>query len=283
MTATLELRKQGIKATDTTATYSYLLKSDDDNEIFPETNARTAALDLLPDPTSFPFASMSLDLLVDEPVVWLVEVNYGTPGGSPVPSTDGDIDFSFDIGTETRHITRSLGNIGSYKRDDAPGGDVPYDFDDYINVQDDGSVAGADILIPTAQFTLNVNFVGVISEAYQLKVKNAVTKTNSTIFRGRDIGEVLFLGATGSTRFSGGSPSQSNIQLRFAERQNQDDAAIDGFTGSTIEIRGWDLAWQYTVNEEFAGPPKSIKPKPKGFLVELIYEQTDLNELLVLT
>lgn len=198
---------------------------------------------------------------------WIVPVEYG-----PLDEAEEDDDepsLSFEIGGGTVHITNSFETVGSY----APAGQTAPDFQGAINVTKD-NVEGADIPARSFQFSLTKKYDdSVVTQAFIDNIYNLCVCVNTTTFRGRQPGEVLFLGASGSKR----GKEKWEITYKFAciPNGNFDVGSIAGITK-----RGHDLLWIRYADEEDAVAKRLVK-RPVAAFVERVLEYDDLNGLAV--
>jgi hypothetical protein len=95
-----------------------------------------------------------------------------------------------------------------------------------------GTVEGVDIVVPKFGFSINYTFdAKFLNPAMLLVHYNLTGRTNSAAFWGFAAGEVLFLGATGST----GSNDLADLSFKFAASPNTNVATA----GITISKGGW--------------------------------------------
>ena len=168
----------------------------------------------------------------------------------------------------TQHITQSLQTVGSY----APPGKQAPDFKGAIGVTHD-SVEGVDITIPVYNFS-ETHYIATaaVTGAYKAALFNLTGKVNDGAFRGFAIGEVLFLGASGSKR----GEDDWEITFRFAASPNVTGLTIGDITG--IDKKGWEYMWVRYADAEDAAA-KAIVKKPVAVYVEKVYETGDFAGL----
>jgi hypothetical protein len=178
------------------------------------------------------YSGLVLDSIEAEPIhsdsatsqgVWKGKARYVSP----------EVEYTFDTGGGTQHITQSYGTVNSY----APGGLTPPDFAGAIGVSED-AVDGVDVPSPKFDFTETHTFDGsAVTTSYKLALFNLTGKKNNASFKGFAAGECLFLGATGSSRGSG----QWSITFRFSGSPNVSGLSVGGITG--ISKLGWQYLW----------------------------------------
>jgi hypothetical protein len=188
----------------------------------------------------------------------------------PYANTNGSFHLSFDTtgGTVNRKV--SIGTVNSYK---ATGeGTDPPDYKGAIDVQDDGSVNGVDIVIPALK--LNVHFrhpQGIINGEQIKQLARMAGTVNSTNFLGYEVGEVLFIGVSGIE----GTDTETEITYQFACSENLSDATMGPFTG--ITKAGWDHAWVKFKSEVAGGNPVI---QPRWLYVEKVYYRKPFAAIL---
>ncbi|WP_146370269.1 hypothetical protein [Symmachiella macrocystis] len=188
---------------------------------------------------------------------WEGEVTYGVPEAS-----EGDgVDYTFDTGGGTAHLTQSLETLGSYA---APGYSAP-DFGGAIGVTPDG-VNGVDVAVPVYHFSETHRFPpSAVTEDYKNTLADLTGCQNSTTFRGRERGEVHFEGAAGSQR----GQEDYEIAFKFAVSPNATNLTVGPVTG--IDKGGWDYLWVRYIDKEDASS-KSLIKYPAAVYVERVKE-----------
>lgn len=215
--------------------------------------ARDALLDDANTPPTF--NDLDRDLLPDidpEGEFWKAIVRYGTVGGGIGGPPTGFERHDFAIGGGSARIKTAI-STQSF------GANAP-DTGALIGVSDDGAggwtAQGLDINVPTSEFTI-VRYMpaSTITDAYQLQLEAMAFTTNDAVFRGRAIGEVLFLGANGTLR-----PTLSDYEMafRFARRINRTDIVVPGVP-SDITVTGTTGGWQYLEPIEKQGRLLGVK------------------------
>jgi hypothetical protein len=195
---------------------------------------------------------------------WEGSVRYG-----PLePPETGDSSFSFDTGGGTQHITQSLATVGGY----APPGQTPPNFGGAIGVTGD-SVEGVDVTVPVYNFT-ETQYIdaALVTGAYKAALFYLTGTVNNAPFRGFAVGEVLFLGASGSRR----GQEDWEITFRFAASPNVSGLVVGSITG--INKRGWEYLWvRYADAEDTAA--KALVKRPVAAYVEQVYPYGDFAGL----
>lgn len=194
--------------------------------------------------------------------VWEVSSRYG----KSEPKDTGASSFSFDTGGVTAHITQSLSTAGRY----APAGSTAPDCKGAIGVTTD-SVEGTDVTVPVYNFT-ETHYLPVasVSPAYKAALFGLTGRVNSGSFRGFAVGEVLFLGASGSQR----GADDWEITYRFAASPNVTGLAVGSITG--IAKKGWEYLW---VRYGDAEDENVLVKRPIAAYVEQVYPLGDFAGL----
>jgi len=201
---------------------------------------------------------------------WQGRVTYASrSGGSQEAPTELDSTFSFDTTGGTEKITRSRHASSRYP----PG--VPPDLGGLIG-WDGKQVQGCDRTVPIYKWTeTHYKSASAVDQAYKIAMRDLTGTTNLAAFRGFAIGEVLFLGVSGSRR--GDDPSDLwELTYHFAAQANQEHESI----GSILNITkgGWQYLWVFY--EESVDPVAKVKiPLAKYVYVETIYEAGDFDTL----
>jgi hypothetical protein len=185
--------------------------------------------------------------------VWEITVRYGKKEAKDT----GESSFSFDTGGVTAHITQSLATIARY----APSGTAP-DCQGAIGVTSD-SVEGTDVTVPVYNFT-ETHYLPIasVTGAYKAALFQLTGKVNNAPFKGFAVGEVLFLGASGSQR----GVEDWEITYRFAASPNVTGLAVGPITG--INKKGWEYLW---VRYADAEDQNVLVKQPIAAYVEQVY------------
>lgn len=199
---------------------------------------------------------------IDEILVGVFEVvvSYSS---IDIPET-GESEFSFEIGAGSQHITQSLETIAIY----APDGETAPDFKGAIGVTDD-SVEGVDISVPVYRFSeKHIIAAASVTGAYKALLFEATATTNNASFKGFAAGEVLFQGASGTTR----NQSEWEVTFNWAASKNETDLVVGDISG--IAKKGWEYMWvRYReVKDDDAG---RIVRRPSSVHIERVYKASN--------
>ena len=199
-------------------------------------------------------------------MVWDGSASYERFNRTP-PET-GDSSYSFDTTGGSQHIMQAIEHIADY-----PAG-TKHEYKGAINVQRDGeslSVEGVDITVPVFSWT-ETHYLSnaTVTDAYKLAVFGLTGRTNNAIFHGFQIGEVLFLGVTGSQR----GTEDWELTFHFAASLNRTNFAISTITG--INKKGWEYMW---VTYEDSVNTDVVVKQPVAVHIERVYESGDFVAL----
>jgi hypothetical protein len=176
----------------------------------------------------------------------------------------GESSYQFETGGGTKHVSYALATT-KYP------GSAP-DMANAVNF-DGKEINGVDVQAPVFNFSeTHVLPAANVTGAYKLALFNATGKVNNATFKGFALGEVLFLGASGSQR----GDDDWEISFRFAASPNATGLTVAGITG--IAKKGWEYLW---VNwcKEVDGATNALKPKAQGVYVQQVYELANFSTL----
>jgi hypothetical protein len=182
--------------------------------------------------------------------------------------------LQFEITGNNQHITQSKETIAAYNGTNKSAATT--DYKGGINCDKSGP-HGCEIYVPSGQWSETYEIpVGDLDVSYELAVK-ALKKTpvNNASFRGRDKGEVLFMGMNGA--LSSVDPRYYTMTFRFGEEHNVTDLSVSGIDG-TITKEGWQYLW-YAYDEQLASSGKQATYQPTAAYVERVYDYGDFSVL----
>lgn len=195
---------------------------------------------------------------------WQASVRYGIYE----PPQTGDSSYNFETGGGTQHVTQSLGTVGAW----AAPGLVPPNFHGAIGVGKD-SIDGVDITVPVYNFgETHYLPAAAVTPGYKAALFRLTGTVNAFPFRGFDVGEVLFLGASGSKR----GQDDWEIAYKFAASPNALGLSVGSITG--INKRGWDYLWVRYADVEDSSA-KMLVQRPIAAYVEQVYPYRDFSGL----
>ena len=191
---------------------------------------------------------------------YYVEVPYGRLDKTSIPRNS--YTFSFDTTGKTTNVKVAKAHIKSYPTDGNFHKGV-------IGVKQDGSVDGADIIIPGLRLSFAFKFPsGIITANY---VKNLSRKTgtvNLYRFLGFEPGELLFMGATGEN----GSEVDMTVNFAFEASENAIGITTGGITN--VDKKGHEYLWHEFGDEVDSGVGVT---RAKRVHVEQVYDPADFD------
>lgn len=194
---------------------------------------------------------------------FIATVPYG-----PQQKDTGSVSFSFDTTGATIKIKAAKEHITAY---DADGEDTSNVHHGAIGVTNDLKVEGCDIIVPALKLSYTFKHPqGVVSEIFAKGLARATGQTNANPWRTFDVGEALFIGATGG----GGTDTAAEVTYNIICSENADgDLTIGGISG--IVKSGHAFAWVEFKDETEGGEPAV---QPKRVNIERVYDAIDFYE-----
>ena len=194
-------------------------------------------------------------------LLWNVSVSY-----TEKDKENGSYTFSFDATAGTVRARTSKQTVARYPEDAA-------DHKGLINVDKDGKVEGADIVIPALKLVVEFQHPkGFITIPQTKLLARTVGKSNSTEFLTFAPGEVLLVGVTGSV----GSESPAALQYSLACSENATGLNIGDISG--IAKDGHDLIW--CTYEDYTTDDGKAATRPLAAYVERLYDRVNLAAIL---
>jgi hypothetical protein len=180
---------------------------------------------------SVPLTKRVITLRAVDEKAYDADVKYTFAGKERDPLQEGESSYQFETAGGSIHITRALDETVFV----ASG--TPPSFEDLIGVNGD-EVAGADIVAPVFSFSeTHVLPAASVTAGYKLALFAATGTTNNATWKGFAAGEVLFLGASGTSR----GDLAWQINYRFLAAKNQSGLSIGAITG--ISKKGHEYLW----------------------------------------
>jgi hypothetical protein len=169
----------------------------------------------------------------------------------------GKMRISFDTQGGSIHITQAKAHIARFP------GTAP-DYKGAIGVTGKDDVEGADIVIPALKLTVGFTHpLGVITLTQIFNMADWTGQTNSDVFLGRQPGEILYLGSTGSE----GSESPADVDHHFAYSKNLTGLTIGGISG--VSKKGHEYYW---IRYKPAVDGGKSARQPEAIYVERLYD-----------
>ena len=206
-----------------------------------------------------------VDIGTPDASIWDGVVRYGRWRRQP---DTGESVFEFDTTGGTQHVTQSLQTVGIY----AAPGRVATDFQGAIGVTDSG-VEGVDITVPVYRWSER-HFLDeeMVTEAYKDNLFWLTGRLNAHQFRGRETGEVLFMGSRGARR----SDEDWEVSFHFAASPNRRGLQVGSVVG--IDKGGWEYLWVQYEKVEDSGSER-VATRPRAVYVERVYEHDDFLKM----
>jgi len=182
-----------------------------------------------------------------------VAITYGPPKrAEPNLPT-----WSFDTTGGTRKVTQAVAHIGDY----APPGQTAPNFGGAVGVTPDGNVEGVEVPSPSGKYSEHWVLSRLwVSDAYLMTLAGMTGTVNATPFRGRNPGEVMFMGARASSR----DQDWVEIDFEFNLSPNAFNVPVGNIT--VPFKRGWDYVWTRYVDDEDATAKVAIKTAASAHL-----------------
>lgn len=204
--------------------------------------------------------------------LYYFEVEFG-----PVPILDpGKWSFSFDTTGGTIHRRYSRECMDAYLPAGSPLVAAEQKKNSAIGFHPNtGQIDGTDVVIPVAKRTYTYKHPrGVVTESYADLLEVLTGIVNANPWHNRPAGEVLFLGAQGTTTVSG--DAECTLAYQFAMSKN--------VTGASYGVAGWDEILNIdkdghhfldVVFEDVAGGDDHPNQKIQVIKIHRMYEELD--------
>jgi hypothetical protein len=182
--------------------------------------------------------------------------------------TNDDDSFSFDTQGGTAKMYSPKQRMGIYP---APGKSAP--TRQYAIGETDHDVEGVEVVIPQLKFTEKHTLpYNAVDREYIVSLARLTGTVCAGSFRLFDIGEVLFVGASGSKE----PMKDPEISFSFVASQNATDLQIGDITG--ITKRGHDYLWIRYCDQSDDDAHTMVKT-PEYVFVEQVYDYRDWSGL----
>lgn len=206
--------------------------------------------------------------------VWECRVRYERAELLPIPV--GGNRYAFDSTGGTRHITHAEDTRG-YGRPGLNGEpQQPAPKTSAIN-EDGDNVEGTDIVVPSFQFTeTHVFAASYITAGFISNIFNLTGTVNDAWFRSMQLGECLFMGATGASRDETTGEEDWEITYKFAGLPTRVNFKVGDIP--VMLKRGWDYMWVRFGDEKDEETDKMVKV-PEAVYVQQVYPYRDFSYL----
>lgn len=199
--------------------------------------------------------------------VWLGTCKWISPN-NPANAPIGYFSLSFDITGQQQKITYSRQTVMGYTASA-----VKKNFKQAINVNQDGTIDGCDILVPYLTYQAKQIYgPGQITQSFVTALSGIVGTVNDGPYQGYSAGEMLLTRVTGAPR----DDSAYDLTFSFAISQNETGLTIGDITG--ISKDGWDYLWVYYEERDDSTTHTSNKIPINAF-VERVYRRTNYNTI----
>lgn len=181
---------------------------------------------------------------------------------------------SFDVGGQTTHITQSKSTVNTY----LAAGAKKFDYKGAINVQEDGTVDGCDIIVPAITFQIDYTVLpSLITESYTAMLALVCGRTNNATYKGFAAGELLLNKVSGQRR----DRDNWDISFGFLVSKNRTDLMVG--TIGPISKKGWEYMWARYARQQLKDPTTEkvigTCKQPVQVYIEKVYDDTDYSVL----
>lgn len=198
---------------------------------------------------------------------WFSSVTYQV-SSSTLLQIGGDSVYNFDTTGGTQHITHSIQTIDKK----GPTGRQAPDNKQAIGATAT-AVEGCDIVVPIYHFSeTHIVDDDDVTAGYKLLLSEMTGTVNNAVWKGYQIGEVLFLGAVGTQRGN----ADWEITYRFAASLNKTGIVVGDV--EPIDKKGWEYFWVLYEPVEDTGAIFQIE-NPRATYVEKVYELDTFADL----
>lgn len=185
-----------------------------------------------------------------------------------------ETDVSFDLASGGERVTHSIRTRNAYLANGITDPATPPDFQNAINIVDD-QVLGFEVdprAMAEKTFSVGQRVKNtLITNAWAQEIESRNFLVNSIPFRGRQPGEVMFFGLSGTVDLTA---EFSNLSWDFGYRKNLTNVTIGKFSG--VNKRGWDLSWIYH-ESKFDDSEELLIKNPIALYIEQIFFEGDLS------
>jgi hypothetical protein len=175
-----------------------------------------------------------------------------------------DYTFNFDTTGGMIHLTCAKEHIADYAAPGDPAGNNINQHGGVIGVTDNGEVEGTDIYAPALKMNYGFRFPeGVVNSTLARTLARATGKTNSDIWDGFQVGELLYIGSTGSD----GRDAEAAVDFHLLASENATGLTIGDIVG--IAKKGWEYLWVSYIPNVVGGKAARI---PDRVFVERVFD-----------
>lgn len=231
----------------------------------------------------------SVSRTTEDGLHWTFVVPYGLrPGIAPSDTTA--VTRAVTFGGTTATVLRSKKTVGQYANglaaDEDPDGLATPHFSQAINVQQDGTVNGLEVPIPSLAFTITKEFTFANDSsrrAYEQIVYACCSRVNDDTYLGFAAGELLLLKATAES--VDGTLLVYRYTYEFVYSENVTGLTLPGLEDDsssphTIDKRGHEYLWTRTKNKTKVVAGKTIDAQTADIaVVDVVFDEADFTTL----
>lgn len=196
------------------------------------------------------------------------------PEGQPLENM---VKWSFDTTGQTQRITVAKKEVARGERSQS------YPAPDMLGAigWDGQQLQGVDVIIPSLKITATVPYKpSEVTKEWIANLARATGKTNSKKWQGFEIGELLYIGSTGTKEvpLANGVPQQKPFDVvhSFEASENQKPYTVGPITIEEGK-KGWEYAWLRF--EQVDDANSVVYPKPVHAYIDQVYDEFDFKNL----
>ena len=274
----------GVNGSPESRTLSYIVEMDSataepvDGEVFAEAANPATYGSIIPD-TYDDLPKTNIQVRQVLPFIYRVEITYSTIdlAAASLTAVSATAERSFAYGTGTERVLYSRETLNSY-----PGTATTYN--NAIGVEGEGqnqTIGGAQSVFPVGRRSMSyVIPQASLTTTYEETIEDLVGKTNDDTFLGRAAGEVLFLGARGSTALLTSTARTAKVNARitfdFEVRKTIAQPVTIAGVSVTDDIPPFSYVWVRYIKKKGAN---GIVQEAEGVHVERLYDEGDFSTL----
>lgn len=202
----------------------------------------------------------------------------GPGGGTGGPAEVKSAQFSFDTTGGSANIKSAIQTMNAFT---PPGIDIPIDFEEQINVDDEGKAQGLDVTIPQMAFTVQRLLRHPLASTFFDELFEKVGTINSDTVVIPQAGKVcvpgslLYMGASGSQR----GREEWDVSLKFSYSAPIVNKPIGPIL--VTSARGWDYIWvKYKTIQATEGTVRPLIQIPIQATVVQVFKSSTHGNLL---
>jgi len=235
-------------------------------------DAQTAELAVFANAPSS-YASLVLDTVNITPHgsrddVYTAEVSYRKARKLIEPEINSE-EITFDLASQTVTRTHSVQTIARYPSS-AP------NFQNGVGWNGE-SFEGAEVYVEAFSFGITKYLPkAAVTNQFIRNLRLAAFHTNASLWRGFAVGEVLFVGCSGSPR----SEDDYSLNYKFLAAENLTGQSVGGISG--ISVKAWEHLWALNAKTIVGDDEDTLIEVPGAAYVERYYGEADFEAMLLL-